>query len=230
MKHPLQRAINRICRNKCRRLPEDKLTMENRSDFAIIEELVPGASKVLDLGCGDGDLMYKLNQSKDIVARGVEISESGVAACISKGLSVFQGNIDEGLADYKARSFDYVISSRTVQAVFYPREAVLEMLRVGRKVIISFPNFGHFRNRLDLLFTGKMPKHRLLPYEWYDTPNIHHLTIRDFRQLCHSIGATIEKEIFIPSLTMHPTLLTRLWPNMMAHYGLFIISKNPDKQ
>ncbi|MCK4906819.1 MAG: methionine biosynthesis protein MetW [Spirochaetes bacterium] len=198
---------------------------KNRSDFEIITPLVKEKSKVLDLGCGDGTLLQKLVNDKKIVARGVEISEEGVASCVDKGLSVFQGDIDEGLADYKNKSFDYVICIQTVQVVRNPKKVIQEMLRVGKKTIVSFPNFGHFMVRFGLLFKGIMPKSKTIPYEWYNTPNIHHLTIKDFRNFCGSLDIKIEKEIPMHNTKARSFSLGKLWANLFAHNGMFIISR-----
>jgi methionine biosynthesis protein MetW len=194
-----------------------------RSDFAAIEALVPQAARVLELGCGDGTLLHRLVKQRKITARGVEISEENVAACVARGLSVFQGDVDEGLENYRDQSFDLVMMVQTLQVVYEPHKVLREMLRVGKQVLITFPNFGHFSVRLALLLRGRMPMNKLLPYNWYETPNIHHLTIADFRAYCRQHALQIEVE---RALTRRPGALgglTRLWPNLFAGFGLFII-------
>jgi methionine biosynthesis protein MetW len=197
-----------------------------RADFEIVAENIPEYAKVFDVGCGDGTLLKLLVAKKRVKARGIEIDEENVLSCVDKGLSVLQGDIDEGLNEYaKNNSFDYVMALRTVQAIWNPKKSIDEMLRIGKQVIISFPNFAHFQIRFGLLFKGRMPKNRVLPYEWYDTPNIHLLTIRDFTRFCRDNGIKIEKRYFLASLEKKKTFLASLWPNFFAYYGLFIISR-----
>src|SRR5262249_46678814 len=159
-----------------------------RSDFAIIGEIVDPKTRVLDLGCGEGELLEWLAANKNVDARGVEISGAKVQRAIARGVSVFQGDIDEGLADYPDQAFDYVILSQTLQEPHRPRQVLTEMLRVGRRVIVAFPNFGHWSVRLSMLFSGGAPRNKLFPYEWYDSPNIHFLTVHDFEALAAADG------------------------------------------
>ena len=168
-----------------------------RSDYAIISELVEPGSKVLDLGCGDGELLAWLAANKNVTARGVEISPARVQRCIAQGLSVYQGDIDTGLADYPDQCFDFVIHSQTLQETHRPLNVLREMLRVGRRVIVAFPNFGHWSMRLSMLLTGRAPKTKLFPYEWYDSPNIHFLTVEDFEDLTVAENLVVERRIFL---------------------------------
>jgi methionine biosynthesis protein MetW len=179
---------------------ETMVTDENRPQrqhfrYDDIVALVKEGSSVLDLGCGDGELLLKLTQKKNVQGRGVEIEERHIRECISKGLSVFQGNLDEGLKDYGTASYDYVILNQTLQVIRDPVQLIREMLRVGRIVIVSFPNFAYWSNRLQLLLGGRMPVTRTLPYEWYNTPNIHLFTRRDFTDLCRTLRIKILQEI-----------------------------------
>jgi len=166
-------------------------------NYKIITELIEEGSSVLDLGCGDGELLYRLKKQKKVSGRGVEIEERMIMECISKGISVFQGNLDEGLKDYGTNSYDYVILNQTLQVTHKPVLVLKEMLRVGRKAIISFPNFGQLKLRFQLLFKGRMPVTKDLPYQWYNTPNIHLCTRKDFLVLCRENNISIIKEIDI---------------------------------
>jgi methionine biosynthesis protein MetW len=171
--------------------------MESRQHISYDEivNIVEPETKVLDLGCGDGELLHRLIHEKKVHGRGVEIEEEMILRCISKGISVFQGNLDEGLKDYGTKSYDYVILNQTLQVIRSPVLVLEEMLRVGKKAIVSFPNFGYFVTRLQLLWTGRMPVNPQLPNEWYNTPNIHLCTRRDFTLLCKQLGINILDEI-----------------------------------
>lgn len=188
----------------------------------IIQEVSSG-SKVLDLGCGDGLLLKKLQELKDAVPYGVEISEDGVSQCVEKGLYCYQGDIDEGLADYKEKSFDYVILNQTLQITKRPSYVLNEMMRISRNAIISFPNFGHYKTRLQLLLKGIMPKNILLPFEWYETPNIHLLTIRDFQNFCNMHRYPVKKEIHFSLSQTGSSRTIRTFPNLIAQYGFFVL-------
>ncbi|MGB0749098.1 MAG: methionine biosynthesis protein MetW [Magnetospiraceae bacterium] len=166
-----------------------------RVDQQLIADMIDPGSKVLDVGCGDGTLLSYLFQEKKVDGRGLELSVAGVNACVAEGLSVIQGDADQDLIHYPTQGFDYVILSQTLQAMRAPRTAVQQLLRIGRRAIVSFPNFGHWRVRSHLFFKGRMPVNDSLPYEWYDTPNIHFCTIRDFVVLCEELGITIERSI-----------------------------------
>ncbi len=170
---------------------------KRRLDYALISELVPYGSRVLDLGCGDGQLLWDLRTNRNCDVRGIEIDETHVRNCILRGLPVYHGDMLEGLQHYRNKSFDLVILSQTLQQTADPVRVIHGMLRVGKRAIISFPNFGWWRTRLQLLFTGHMPRHRLLPYEWYNTPNVHLCTISDFATLCRQEGLEVLHEIFI---------------------------------
>jgi methionine biosynthesis protein MetW len=152
--------------------------------YDLIIAVVPDGAKILDLGCGDGELLARLRKLKGASTYGVEISAEGVSRCVERGLYCYQGDIDEGLADYRDNSFDYVILNQTLQITKRPAYVLSEMMRISRNAIVSFPNFGHIKTRLQLLLDGTMPKNELLPYEWHETPNIHLLTIRDFQNFC----------------------------------------------
>ena len=151
-----------------------------RKDWDLIESLIDNKSTTLDIGCGEGDLIQQLQNSRHADIRGVEINGELVRSAISRGLSVIQGNAEKDLGQYCDQSFDYVILSQTLQAMYNPKQVLYELLRIGAKAIVSFPNFGHWRIRTQLLFKGKMPVTHELPYAWYDTPNIHFFTLKDF--------------------------------------------------
>lgn len=191
-----------------------------REDYQIIGEIVEPRAKVLDLGCGEGLLMAWLEQVKSCHTRGVEISPARVRQALANGLSVYQGDIDQGLADYPDQAFDYVVLSQTLQETLNPREVLLEMVRVGKRAIIAFPNFGHWSSRLSLLLTGRAPKTRHLPYEWYNTPNIHFVTIPDFEELVRKEGLVIERSFFLRA-----DRRVALRPSLMADSAVYLLRK-----
>ncbi|MHB0870743.1 MAG: methionine biosynthesis protein MetW [Chloroflexota bacterium] len=195
--------------------------LTERMDLHLISRLVQEGSSVLDLGCGDGQLMELLIRERRVTARGVEIAEEGIYSCISRGLSVHHGDLDEGLEDYPDGSFDYVILSQTLQAVHKPRLVLQEMLRVGRLGIVTFPNFAHWQPRIQLALGGRMPKSEDLPYEWYSTPNIHLTTIQDFLDLCQAEGISVVKAIYLSGKRR-----IRLLPNLRARTALLVLKKS----
>lgn len=193
-------------------------SLETRPDFKIIAEIIQPGTRVLDLGCGEGLLLGWLATHKKILARGVEIDATNVRKAIGRGVSAYQGDIDEGLADYPDKAFDYVILSQTLQETRSPLHVLTEMLRVGRKAIISFPNFGHWQVRMSMLFSGQAPKTDLFPYDWYNSPNIHFLSINDFEDLCRDHGFPIERRYFL-SGSQSVTWLPNLW----AQTAVFLV-------
>ncbi len=164
--------------------------LASRPDFAAIAAWIPKGASVLDLGCGDGSLLQYLKSERDVRGYGVEISDAGIIECIQNGVNVIQNDLDSGLSDFESNSFDYVILSQTLQATRHTEPLIQEMLRVGREGIVSFPNFGYWKNRLDVLF-GNMPVSKELPYQWYDTPNVHLCTFHDFEDLCANLKVQI---------------------------------------
>lgn len=191
----------------------------DRKEHAIISDLIEDRSRVLDLGCGEGDLLAWLVKHKKVEARGVEIANDKVRRCVELGLSVFQGDINKGLADYPDACFDYVILSQTLQVVRQPLDVLREMRRVGQRIVVAFPNFGHWSVRLSLLCSGRAPRTRHLPYAWYDTPNIRVLTILDFEALLDREGLRAEKAFYL-----RRAQLIRRWPNMRADSAIYLLS------
>jgi methionine biosynthesis protein MetW len=189
-----------------------------RSDYAIISELIEPNTKVLDLGCGTGELLAWLVESKRVDARGIEIAGERVQRAIARGVSVFHGDIEGALSDLPNLVFDYVILSQTLQETREPLKIVREMLRVGRRAIIAFPNFGHWSVRLAHLFTGRAPRTKLFPYDWYDSPNIHFLTVQDFESLAAAQGWKVERRIFLSGQRKITAL-----PNLMAEVAVFLV-------
>ena len=196
-----------------------------RFDYAMIAEIVEPGSRVLDLGCGDGQLLAWLGEHKRVDARGVEIDPGKVRRAISRGVSVYQSDIEQGLADYPGAAFDFVILSHTLQEMRYPMRVLREMLRVGRHAIVTFPNFGHWTTRASHLLSGRSPNTKLFPYPWHDSPNLHFLTIHDFRVLCREQSWTIEREIFVKG-----NREARLLPNLFAEVAVFSIRSSSEAQ
>ncbi|HEX6897520.1 MAG TPA: methionine biosynthesis protein MetW [Bryobacteraceae bacterium] len=191
-----------------------------RSDYAIISELVEPDTRILDLGCGEGELLAWLAENKHVDARGVEIVGSKVQQAIARGVSVYHGDIEQAVADLPDQAFDYVILSQTLQESQAPLKVLTEMLRVGRRAIVAFPNFGHWSVRLAHLFTGRAPKTKLFPHEWYDSPNIHFLTVHDFESLAHQQHWNIEKRIYLSGSRQ-----IRLFPNLLSEVAVFLFSR-----
>jgi len=195
-----------------------------RFDLDVIASWIEPGARVLDLGCGEGSLLEYLIQHKKVIGSGIEKNESRVAKCIEKGLSVLQGDINQEVEDYPDNSFDYVILSQTLQQVYAPDDLIRSMLHIGKKVIVSFPNFGHWRVRLQLLMTGHAPVTKQLPYQWYDTPNIRVLTLKDFRKFAREVGYRILKEVAIETQTVgREGNIVRVMPDLRATYGIFLI-------
>ncbi len=184
--------------------------------------MVEDGSRVLDLGCGDGELLDLLAREKHVTGQGIEIDEGNITRCTARGVNVIHGNLDEGLADYSAGSFDYVVLNQTLQVVMKPDYVLKEMVRVGKKGIVGFPNFGFLRVRLQLMFTGLMPTTPELPYKWYNTPNIHLLTIKDFERFCPDKGIEVIKRIFISGSRM---VNPYLFPNFLAKSAIYVIKQ-----
>ena len=198
-----------------------------RFDLQIIASWIEPGTKVLDLGCGEGDLLYFLKNHKQVDGTGIERAEAKVAQCIEKGLSVLQGDINEEVLDYPDNTFDFVIVSQTLQQVYEPDKLIKALLRIGKKGIVSFPNFSHWGVRLQLLRTGYAPITRQLPYEWYDTPNIRVITIKDFRKFSKEVGFKILKEVAI-NTNSHDRYgnIVSFLPNLRATYGIFLIGRS----
>jgi methionine biosynthesis protein MetW len=200
-----------------------------RFDLQIIASWIEPASKVLDLGCGEGELLHFLKNNKQVIGTGIEREEIKVSQCIEKGLSVLQGDINEEVLDYPDNAFDYVILSQTLQQVYKPADLIHSLLRIGKSGIVSFPNFSHWSVRFQLLTTGYAPKTKELPYEWHNTPNIRVITLKDFRKFSKDVGFNILKEAAISGRDQHERgRVIRLLPTFRAAYGIFLIGKGAD--
>ena len=193
------------------------------TDYDVVVELVPPRSKVLDLGCGSGELLERLVREKQISGRGLDIDPELVIRCVQKGLPVVQGNLDEGLAQYRDNSFDWVVLNQTLQVTHRPALVLREMLRVGRTCIVSFPNLAYWKSRWQLLFRGRMPISRTLPFPWYSTPNIHLPTIRDFRRLAHQVGGRTIKEIYRSSGRRRRSAVLA---NLLSEEAIFVMTRS----
>jgi methionine biosynthesis protein MetW len=198
---------------------------ELRQDLRLIAEMIEPGARVLDIGCGDGALLAYLARHKRVDGRGIELSQSGVNSCVGHGLSVIQGDADRDLDAYPTDAFDVVVLSQTLQATREPRRVLEALVRIGRRAIVSFPNFGFWRIRLHLMLRGRMPMSHLLAHPWYETPNIHLCTIRDFAALCDELGVTVERSVTLDrhgrpyALHPHGSLA-----NLLAEQGVFVLS------
>lgn len=199
---------------------------EIRGDLQLVASMIEPGSRVLDVGCGDGELLSYLVHNRRVDGRGMELSQSGVNACVRHGLSVIQGDADNDLQAYPSDAFDYVVLSQTLQATRDPRRAIGHLVRIGRRAIVSFPNFGHWRIRLDLVLRGRMPMTNLLAQPWYETPNIHLCTISDFVALCAENGVVVERSVTLDRwgrpFSLNPE--GRL-ANLLAEQALFLLSR-----
>jgi methionine biosynthesis protein MetW len=192
-----------------------------RPDLALIAEHVAQGARVLDVGCGDGALLQALRDDKRCNVHGMEIDSANVAECVGKGLSVIQGDADKDLAFYPDGAFDYAILSQTLQTTMRPDKVMEELLRIGRRAFVSFPNFAHWRVRLSLFWNGRMPVTRLLPVAWYETPNIHHLTVSDFRSFVSDRGIRVEEAWFLSGDRLTGTSVA----NFRAEHAIFLLSR-----
>jgi methionine biosynthesis protein MetW len=192
-----------------------------RPDLALIAENVAQGARVLDVGCGDGVLLRALRDDKRCNVHGMEIDPANVAECVGKGLSVIQGDADKDLAFYPDWAFDYAILSQTLQTTMRPDRVLEELLRIGRRAFVSFPNFAHWRVRLSLLWRGRMPVTRLLPVAWYQTPNIHHLTVSDFRSFVVERGIRVEQAWYLSGDRLTSTRVA----NFRAEHAIFLLSR-----
>ncbi|HZF34019.1 MAG TPA: methionine biosynthesis protein MetW [Candidatus Angelobacter sp.] len=196
-----------------------------RIDLQLIADMIAPESRVLDVGCGDGALLDHLVHAKGVDGRGVEISQAGVNACVTQGLSVIQGNADTDLKDYPSDAFDYVVLSQTLQATRKPHQVMKQLVRIGRRAIVSFPNFGHWRVRWQLLTRGRMPVTDSMPLQWFNTPNIHFCTILDFIGLCGELGIVVEQGLAI-SRSGRPSPIRSIGAaNLFGEQGLFLLRR-----
>lgn len=196
-----------------------------RLGYSIITNMVEKNAKVLDLGCGNGNLLAELIKEKNVDGLGIEIDQNSAISAMSKGLSVIQGDIDEGLKGFQDKEYDWVILNQTLQSTEKPDYVIKEMLRVGKKVVVSFPNFAYWKVRFHLFFTGHMPKSKILPFEWFNTPNIHLLTINDFYEFCQKRDIKMLKSVFMTKASVKNNFLTRIFSNFFAEEVIFVISK-----
>jgi methionine biosynthesis protein MetW len=192
----------------------------SKIEHQVIMDWIKQGASVLDLGCGDGELLARLIEEKQVRAQGIELSEQAIHRCVARGLNVLQEDIDTGLSEYADKSFDYVVLNETFQQVKKPDFVLKEALRVGRKTIVGFPNFVHIYARFQLFFKGKVPVTSSLPFEWYDTPNLHFLSVADFTEYCKKRKIRIEHSFFTAK-----NRKVRLFPNLLGEIGLFLLSK-----
>jgi methionine biosynthesis protein MetW len=198
----------------------------SRVDLLLIAEMVSPGVRVLDVGCGDGTLLRLLSEKRGVDGRGIELSQAGVNSCVAQGLSVIQGDADTDLVHYPDLAFDFAILSQTLQATYSPRHVLEQLLRIGKRAVVSFPNFGHWRVRGQLLFGGQMPLTDNLPDHWYDTPNIHLCTIKDFRGLCKDVGARVERAVALNAYGRKLGVsMPALAQNLFGEQAVFLLSR-----
>lgn len=209
-------------------MPRDtSYTAPLRSDLKLIADMVADKSRVLDVGCSDGALLHYLRQAKGADARGIEIDPVKVRQAMARGLSVIQGDANSDLFDYPTDTFDHVILSQTLQAMTAPRTTLEQLVRIGRHAIVSFPNFGYWRLRFDLLIRGRMPRSQTLPNEWYDTPNIHMCTVRDFALLADELGLIIDQCLVLDGAGKMIYRRPGFRANWVGEIAVFALSRRP---
>jgi methionine biosynthesis protein MetW len=198
----------------------------SRVDLLLIAEMVTLGARVLDVGCGDGTLLRLLAEKRGVDGRGIELSQAGVNSCVAQGLAVIQGDADTDLVYYPDLAFDYAILSQTIQATYSPRDVLQQLLRIGKRAVVSFPNFGHWQVRAGLMFGGKMPKTDNLPDRWYDTPNIHLCTIKDFLDLCKDVGAKVERAVALNAYGRKMGVsMPFFMQNLFGEQAVFLLSR-----
>ena len=197
--------------------------MSLRADLQIIEQWIQPGSHVLDLGCGQGELLHYLQNEKDVHGYGLEIDPDNINACIAQGVNVIDKNLDLGLDNFEDRSFDTVVMTQALQAVHYPDRILEDMLRIGREAILTFPNFGHWRCRLYLGTKGRMPVSEFMPYTWYNTPNIHFCTFKDFENLCHERSVKILDRLVVDQ-THRSSRVSAMWPNLLGEVAIYRVT------
>jgi len=194
------------------------------STLSVIENWIEDNSKILDLGCGDGEILFELKKTKNINSLGVEIEEKNIEECLLKNINVIEQDIDDGLDNFSSNSFDVVILSQTIQVLKNPNTALEEITRIGKTSIVTIPNFGHWKSRLGLLIKGRMPVTSPLPESWYATPNIHLCTLSDFEILCNELSITVEERVTVNSYNENKWYLS-FWPNLLSASAIYKISR-----